>query len=455
MSPLPTDRPLLAWYGDDFTGASGVLEAMTFGGVGAVLFLGLPTADQLARFAGYGAVGIAGIARSQSPAWMDRELPPVFRFLEGLGAAITQYKVCSTFDSSPTVGSIGHAYDLAAPILAGRWTPMLVAAPGNSRFQVFGNLFASVGATGYRIDRHPTMSRHPVTPMTEADLGRHLARQTDAEIGLVDIVAMRRGTAGEALARELERGARIVSLDVIDPETLAEAGRLVWETRGQRLFAIASQGLNYALLAHWYAAGLLAEPAAPPVMPRAARIACVSGSCSPVTADQIAWAETNGFRAIRLDVAPAAVGGRPWQAALAAAADSAAAAASEGADPLVFTARGPDDGAVAALNAAIAVAGADTGAVNALIGQGLGRLLADVLARTGARRGIIAGGDTSSHATTELGVYALTALAPTDTPGAALFRAHADAPEADGLEVALKGGQMGSPDYFGRMRGGA
>ena len=32
------------------------------------------------------------------------------------------------------------------------------------------------------------MSRHPVTPMTEADLRRHLSRQTDKRIGLVDFV---------------------------------------------------------------------------------------------------------------------------------------------------------------------------------------------------------------------------------------------------------------------------
>ena len=29
-----------------------------------------------------------------------------------------------------------------------------------------------------RLDRHPVMARHPVTPMDEADVGRHLARQT-------------------------------------------------------------------------------------------------------------------------------------------------------------------------------------------------------------------------------------------------------------------------------------
>ena len=46
-----------------------------------------------------------------------------------------------------------------------------------------------------------------------------------------------------------------MALDVIDDETLVEAGRLVWEHGGERLFAIGSQGLEYALVAHWRAAG--------------------------------------------------------------------------------------------------------------------------------------------------------------------------------------------------------
>src|SRR5206468_649296 len=111
--------------------------------------------------AAYRAVGIAGVARSQSPAWMDAHLPPIFRALAALSAPIAHYKVCSTFDSAPHVGSIGHAIDLAAPLLGGDWHPLFVAAPSIERYQAFGNLFAMVGGVGYRLDRHPTMSRHP------------------------------------------------------------------------------------------------------------------------------------------------------------------------------------------------------------------------------------------------------------------------------------------------------
>jgi uncharacterized protein YgbK (DUF1537 family) len=48
-----------------------------------------------------------------SPAEMDRELEPILRALWLAGAPLLQYKVCSTFDSAPEVGSIGHVIDMA------------------------------------------------------------------------------------------------------------------------------------------------------------------------------------------------------------------------------------------------------------------------------------------------------------------------------------------------------
>ena len=231
------------------------MEVLTFAGVEAVLFFDVPTESRLARFPEARAIGIAGIARSQSPAWMERELPPVFRALAALDAPVTQYKICSTFDSSPETGSIGKAIELGLPILGGAFVPLLTAAPAIHRYQSFGNLFATVTGSPYRLDRHPTMSRHPVTPMDEADLGVHLARQTRLPVGLVDLVAMKAGRAAERLAEERARGARIVSLDVVDDETLRICGQLMWEARAGRLFAVGSQGVEYALIAYWRAAG--------------------------------------------------------------------------------------------------------------------------------------------------------------------------------------------------------
>jgi uncharacterized protein YgbK (DUF1537 family) len=446
------DGLLVAWYGDDFTGSAAVMEVLTFAGLPAVLFFDLPTPAQLARFAGHRGIGIAGIARSKGPAWMADHLPPVFEFLAGLRAPISHYKTCSTFDSAPHVGSIGKAADLAAPILGGAWHPLLLAAPAIQRYQAFGNLFAGAGGVTHRLDRHPTMSRHPVTPMDEADVRLHLARQTRAPIGLVDLVAMTSGRPEAVLDAQLEQGSRIIALDAIDEDSLAEAGRLIWQRRGERLFAIGSQGVEYALAAHWRRAGLM--DAAPPPARAAAvdHIAAVSGSCSPVTAEQIAWAEQRGFEPIRIDPARA-IYEVAWQSEVIRAVEAALGALSSGRDPIVLTARGPEDPAIASFDAALQTSGCPKDQANQRIGAGLGQVLDRLLREGGLRRGLIAGGDTSGHGALTLGIYALTARAPL-VPGAALFEAHSDDPAHAGLEIALKGGQMGTPDYFGRVKQG-
>ena len=43
---------------------------------------------------------------------MDAELKAAFGSLHSSGAAVCHYKTCSTFDSSPQIGSIGRALEL-------------------------------------------------------------------------------------------------------------------------------------------------------------------------------------------------------------------------------------------------------------------------------------------------------------------------------------------------------
>ncbi len=446
------DGPLVAFYGDDFTGSSASMEALAFAGLDTVLFLAPPTPERLAAFAGYRGIGIAGVARSRDPGWMVRQLPPVFRLLKSLAAPVVHYKVCSTFDSAPHVGSIGRATDIAAELFEG-WIPLVVGEPGIGRFQCFGHLFALAHGKGYRLDRHPTMSRHPITPMDEADLGRHLARQTSKPIGLVDFVAMKRGQGDARLAQALAEGNRIVSLDVLDEQTLIAAGRLVWEKGGMPVFAVGSQGLEAALVAYWRAAGLLPANPVPQNPGRVERIACVSGSVSPVTARQIADAVRHGFAGIRIG-AERAVDERAWEAEIGRATEEALRALFAGRDPLVYSATGPDDPAVAALRRAVADTGSSAEAINDRIGSGLGRVLDAVVRATGVTRVVISGGDTSGHAAAMLGIDALTAIAPV-APGSPLCRAHSVDPSRDGLQIALKGGQVGGDDFFRAVRDGS
>lgn len=442
---LPKRRPLITFLGDDFTGSSAVMELLSFAGLPTVLFLDLPDIDQLARFADYAGIGLATVARSKNPAWMDRHLPEAFQLLATLEAPISHYKVCSTFDSAPHVGSIGRAIDLAVPILGGNWHPLLVAAPVIGRYQLFGNLFAVTGGEGYRLDRHPTMAHHPITPMHEADLRRHLGEQTDRKIGLIDYIKL---TRGEVSIGETDE---IIAIDVIDEASLLEAGRLIWERRGERLLAIGSQGIEYALLAWWRKAGLLGDPP-PRRQGRVMQTAAVSGSCSPLSATQIEWAVANGFDAVALD-ASKAVTPDQWRHDLDRVTGVVGQTLANGRNALVYTATGPGDPAIGRVREAASNAGLEMDEVNTRIGSGLGLILKSLVETSGIRRVCIAGGDTSGHALTNLGIRAIEASIEL-APACAINIGHSYDPALDGIEVAVKGGQMGPENYFGLVAAG-
>ncbi len=443
---------LLSWYGDDFTGSAAVMEVLTFSGVPSVLFLDTPTPERLRRFPEARAIGIAGVARAHTPDWMDQHLPPILDSLVTLNAPLCHYKVCSTFDSSPEIGSIGHAIDLALPRLGGLWAPLLVAAPPIGRYQAFGNLFAAATGSIHRLDRHPVMARHPVTPMLEADIGRHLAHQTDQSIGLIDVLALRADGGRAALTDQLRAGSNIVLLDAIDEEDMARAGQLIWEHRGERLLAVGSQGIEYALAAYWRSIGALPATTQTSGVGRVSQIFAVSGSVSETTARQIAWAEQNGFSLISFDpvaVLDPAASLREQQRAV----FEALRALGQGHSVLVHTARGPDDSAVRRFREAASQTHQSIGEASGRIGNALGHVLREVLRESRLSRAVISGGDTSGLASAALDLVAVTALAPT-IPGASLLKAHSDDPAFSTLELALKGGQMGSTDYFGWIRDG-
>jgi uncharacterized protein YgbK (DUF1537 family) len=172
---------------------------------------------------------------------------------------------------------------------------------------------------------------------------------------------------------------------------------------------------------------------------------------SPNTAGQIAFALDHGFEGIRIDGTRAVEPG-VWAREIGRAADRALNAIGEGRDPLVYSAAGPDDPAVGRLREAIASAGVAPEAVNDRIGAGLGEILKKVVAEAHLPRAVIAGGDTSGHAALRLGIDALTAIAPL-APGSPLCRAHAVPGGPEGLEISLKGGQVGRPNFFLAAKG--
>ncbi|RFC62753.1 four-carbon acid sugar kinase family protein [Fulvimarina endophytica] len=437
---------LLAFYGDDFTGSTDAMEVTALAGLKTVLFTATPDDAALERFKDYPVVGIAGTARSKGPDWMEAHLPAVFERLAALQPRLIQYKVCSTFDSSPETGSIGKAIDIGCGVCEATWAPSIVGAPHLGRWQVFGNLFAATGGEHFRIDRHPSMSRHPVTPMTEGDLTRHLAKQTERAIVSIDVAMMASGHADAAADKALSEGS-VAFIDVVHDASQEEAGRLVWQRANGKVFSASSSGLQYALVAHWRADGILSSraPAFPPVAP-VEKLLVLSGSCSVVTAQQIERAEKAGFASIRLDVLAAAdpdrVAGEIERIGR-----DVRAAFEDHDGVLVYAARTVDDPAFANLQKEY---GSDRETFTKAqddIGLALGRLAADLVPRLDLRRIVVAGGDTAGRVLETVPVTALEVAHPLGK-GAPICRCHGSKPAFDGLQVVLKGGQLGGPDLF-------
>jgi uncharacterized protein YgbK (DUF1537 family) len=436
-------QPLLSYYGDDLTGSTDVMEALSSGGVPTVLFLGIPDDTLLARFQDCRAVGLAGTSRSETPEWMDENLPAAFAWLKAQGASICHYKVCSTFDSSPTVGSIGRAVEIGRHVFGQRAVPMIVGAPQLKRYTAFGNLFAAYRGETFRIDRHPVMSRHPVTPMDEADLLRHLSRQTRLSSSLIDLTALRAADLVKRVDVAAETDG-IVFFDVADDETQRLAGEQLWRlARKHGPFSCGSSGVEYALLPVWAGKGLCAGTASFTPLDPVDRVAVVSGSVSPTTEAQIRYAQDRGFEGMALD--PLRLSGNDAENAIEEAVRAGLAVLRSGRSAIFYTALGPSADRGAEIDA-------DPSARHRL-GRGLGKILRQMIVQGGLKRAIIAGGDTSSHALGQLGVEALTVrMQLPQSPGSPLCVAHSRLAEIDGLEIAMKGGQIGLDDYFCAIR---
>ncbi|MFN3322756.1 MAG: four-carbon acid sugar kinase family protein [Bryobacteraceae bacterium] len=441
MAAALPDGLLLTYYGDDFTGSTDVAEVLTFNGLPTLLYLGEGEIQRLKAPEGYRAVGVAGVSRSQSPAWMSGHLPGIFEHLRALGGRICHYKVCSTFDSSPEVGSIGKAIEIGREVFGRQWVPMVVGAPALDRYTVFGNLFASIREVTYRLDRHPVMSRHPVTPMDEADLREVLRRQADLRVELFDILALARPDYRERFEELAAADPDVVLFDTLDEQSLVRAGELSWNARGDGpFFAAASSGLQYAFVAYWRHAGLLPERPSIASVPALDRIVVVSGSCSAMTEAQIRYAIEHGYCGIRLDARELAESNGSAREAYT---KTALGALKEGRSVVLYSALGPEDPCLTSKDAQI----------SERLAIETGKILREILVQSDVRRTVVAGGDTSSHAGQQLGLYAVTPIRPA-APGSPLCRAWSDGP-LDGLEVVFKGGQRGEADFFDKVRLGA
>ncbi|WP_235931111.1 four-carbon acid sugar kinase family protein [Paracoccus xiamenensis] len=222
----------LVFVGDDFTGASDSLACYAKAGWRTRL---LVRADVRVEEP-LDVLGIATDLRAETPEGIAAGIGRIWPLIAAADPERLHLKICSTFDSSPAIGSVGAM--VAA--LAARFRPDVTAViggqPSLGRYLHFGHLFAR-GPDGqvHRIDRHPVMAAHPVTPMSESDMRLHLAAQGFAPLGLITTADL---AEPQAVAATLRAGP--VIFDVGRQDDLARIASILKAVGGRQLLIGAS-----------------------------------------------------------------------------------------------------------------------------------------------------------------------------------------------------------------------
>jgi len=415
----------LGCIADDFTGATDLANNLARAGMRVVQTIGVP-ADGAPL--DVDAVVVALKSRTIPAAEAIEQSLQSSRWLRAHGAEQIYFKYCSTFDSTPA-GNIGPVAEALLDALGSSFTIATPAFPDNGRTVFKGHLFV-----GDALLNESGMQNHPLTPMTDANLVRVLQAQCTGKVGLIDHRAVARDAAAIAARIEALRadGVRIAIVDAVSNDDLMRLGSAL---RGMPLVTGGS-GVAIGLPANW---NLAPNDRATQLPAALGKRAIVSGSCSTATNRQVARFIADGGAALRLD---------PLQ--LAADCDAAVREALDWARPRVV------DGPV------LVTSTAEPAAVKAVQGRlGIaeaGELVEAALARVaqglvdmGVCQLLVAGGETSGACVQALGISQLQ-IGPQIDPGVPWCHARG-ATLPNGLHVALKSGNFGGDDFFGRAFG--
>ncbi|WEG11724.1 four-carbon acid sugar kinase family protein [Pullulanibacillus sp. KACC 23026] len=450
------NQKLIGFYGDDFTGSTDAMEALTLSGIRTVLFLKAPSENLLnEQFPDIEAFGIAGVSRSLDGQQMEEELREAFESLKQSKARVCHYKTCSTLDSSPQIGSIGKAIELAVEVfdINQSFIPLVVGVPRLKRFTVFGHHFATLEEETYRLDRHPIMSQHPTTPMDESDLRIHLSKQTHLPIDLLNVLELEQPTnrVKEIIDSKVKTPNQILLFDVLSSNHLEKAGELIWEeSENDPFFAVGSSGIEYALTKTLETIGAFKKPHFPP-LPSEGPVLVVSGSCSSMTQKQIKSALDYGLIGLKVSGEQLLLS-KNRKNYCEQLVQEAIQLLAKGKSVLMYSAFGDNDPDILTTKKGLEANGMDPKETGHLFGEQLGKMSQEIIRKQKIKRVIIAGGDTSGYVLKELDIYAMEMISPV-SPGAPLCKAYSYDPNFDDLQICLKGGQMGERDFFIQVSG--
>jgi len=413
----------LGCIADDYTGASDLANTLTRCGLRTVQTIGVPS-DELA-LPEVDAVVVSLKSRSIEAGVAVSRSRAAEKWLRGHGARHLLFKICSTFDSTDA-GNIGPVMDALRADSGDSIVLVTPAFPETGRTVYQGNLF--VGAVP--LNESP-LRDHPLNPMHDSNLVRVLARQSKSKIGLVDLADVARGpdAVRARLAHLSKNGLGAAIADAVFERDLETLGTVALEHR----VSVGASGLGLGLARALVASGDVKPnpPSATSGASLGGPAACLAGSCSQATLQQIASAEAT-MPVLHLDPEQAVAGKDEAGRALGWARDRL-----KQGPVLIASSSRPEQ--VSALQARH---GRDRA------GHAIEQAMADIaegLVQLGVRRLVVAGGETSGAVVDRLEIPGFL-VGPEIAAGVPVLAA-VGARQGPML-LALKSGNLGGPEFF-------
>ncbi len=414
---------LLGAIADDFTGATDLCNTLVRRGMRTVQLIDVPSPGTEAADAE--AVVVALKSRTIPAAEAIEKSLAALAWLQQAGARQILFKYCSTFDSTDA-GNIGPVAEALMDALDTDFTLFCPAFPENGRTIYLGYLFV-----GDVLLSELSMRDHPLTPMRDPSLVRVLQRQCRGKVGLLPQYVVSQGAAAirDAFALLRQAGFRHAIVDAIQDHNLEAIG----EAAAGFPLITGGSGIALGLPGNFRRQGLIGDSAADTLPPVAGAAVVLSGSCSEATRAQVAFMREHApFYTV--DPIAAAEGRNIIEEALAWATPRL------GDRPVLISATAPPE-EVAAIQDVVGRerAGALVEETLAAVARGL--------AAKGARRFVIAGGETAGAVVHALGVTGLRIGRQID-PGVPWTLSLPENLGEPVLALALKSGNFGAPDFF-------
>ena len=416
----------LGCIADDFTGATDLANNLVRSGMRVVQTIGVPQGPlNVDVDVDVDAVVVALKSRTVAPEDAVAQSLQALKWLNSQAQDDADlqiyFKVCSTFDSTPS-GNIGPVTDALMDALGADFAIATPAFPDNGRTVFKGYLFV-----GDVLLNESGMQNHPLTPMTDPNLVRVMQAQTRRRVGLIDHTVVARGAAAvsERMAALAAQGVGVAMVDATSNEDLLRLGPAL---KALPLIT-AGSGVAIGLPANW---GLTPSSTASQLPPAQGLRAVVSGSCSQATNRQVAHFKSQGWPALEIDPLTLSADTQ----ALAAQVMAWAAPKLAMGPVLVYSTAQPD--AVKAVQDQLGAAQA-----GALVEYALASV-ARAFVQAGVQQLVVAGGETSGACVQALGITQLK-IGPQIDPGVPWCHAQG---HAGPMHIALKSGNFGTDDFF-------